>query len=477
MRQLSIAALCACLSATAFGQTPAAAPIAARRFTLPNGLRVVFNEDHSVPIVAVDVWYHLGSADENPQQGGFAHACEHTFATGTSKVAGSATTFFRSEGVYSGTATNSWATTTSDYTQFYETAPRPQLDTVLWYEADRMRSPFARADSAAYRGVLEVVREERAQRVDNRIYGETIDLVRFASYPSGNPYRGAIIPPLRALDSAGENDVLRFCRPYYVPNNAVLALSGDITSGAARRIAARYFGDIPHGNPPRRASAARPPLSREQRLVITDPRARVSSIQFAWPAVGWSHRDKMPLYALATLLSGRKYGFQQFGRLSRFLMEQRQLATSVGAEMDDSEGAGDFVIDISPRPGVTLTAIEFAVDSVLATMRDSLVDQSELDAFNRLNAVRAITSLQARSARTDTLAQSELWAHDPNAYAKQIASAGNLTPQDVRRVAREYLTSNRVVTSLVPAGKLDEVSRPELPYTDVTPRAPRKGKP
>lgn len=475
MRHLNqLIALCLCATSSALGQH---SPIPSTAFTLPNGLRVVVNEDHSVPIVAVDVWYRLGSADEQPRQAGFAHACEHLMATGTKGVPGGAPSFFLSVTAYSGTAVNAWATTTADYTRFYETTPTPRVDTVLSYEADRMRHPFARADSAVYKAVRDVVRQEHAQRVDNQPYGTLAPALLDALYPVGNPYREAVVPPMARLDSASLEEVEHFCRPYYVPSNAVLALSGDITVEAARRSVKKSFGDIANGHAPVRPTVSRSSLPGEQRLVLTDARARVSAIRFAWPAVGFSHSDKMPLYALAGVLSGRKYGFDRFGRLSRVLIDEKQLATTVHAELYDAEGAGDFMIEVSPRPGASLTTIETTVDSVISSLRDQLVDPSEIIAFARLNGVRALTSLQPRSARSDTLAQSELWAHDPNAFAKQLASADRLTPEDIRRVARQYLTASRVVISLVPAGKLGEISKPEMPFTDVTPGVARQVRP
>ena len=249
----------------------------------------------------------------------------------------------------------------------------------------------------------------------------------------------------------------------YVPNNAVVSLSGDVSAANAKALITKYFGDIPRGATPPRPNI--PPAGPDAavRLVLEDERARTTRIRFAWPTVSFAHDDKIPLNALASLLSR-----DRTGRLTKALVYDLDLATRVVAANFDLERGGIFQIEVFPRPNVPLTRIETVVDSVLADLPAHPATAAELEAFARANAVLAATTLQTRAARADTLAHGEIFAHDPAAYAKQLQRAFGLAPADVGRVAGRYLTGRGVVMSMVPAGKLDMISKPELPFKNVT---------
>jgi len=442
------------------GSSAAIRPLAYTRVALPNGLVALLNEDHSSPLVAVDVWYHIGSKDDKPQLPGMAHVCEHLMDLGSPNVHQPERSFYLSIGGSS----PRWANTTEDITHYYVAVPSNQLETVLWAESDRMAAPLSRVDSQRFIGVRNVVTQERQQNVENIPFGVARELTVEALFPAGHPYHGTPLSAVSKLSAAMTDDIKSSCLPYYVPNNAIVSVSGDFDTSVARALIRKYFGGIPRGSAVPRAPVAPVTLQAEKRLVLEDSRANQPRLQFDWPGVGFSHRDRIALRALGSALS-----LNRFGRLSKLLVYDRELATNVTAEYYDFENAGLFEILVLPRPGVSMTAIETLVDSVLAALPSSPVTRHELARFNSYNAVTAVSSLQTRFARADTLAHGEMFARDPLAYAKQASIAQVLTPGDVQRVSARYLGAGRVVMSLVPAGKLELISKPHLPYSNVTP--------
>jgi zinc protease len=246
----------------------------------------------------------------------------------------------------------------------------------------------------------------------------------------------------------------------------VIALSGDLSPAHVQTLIAKYFGDIARGQTPARRPITAGGLDAPKRLVLEDGRARGASIRFAWPSVGFADPHRLALVVLASSLSRDRTGV-----LSKLLVYDRALATRVAARNFDFERGGLFQIDVFPKPGISLTLIEQLVDSALAASATQPLRAQDLDEVKRANAVDAVTQLQTRALRADTLAQGEMFAQDPVAYAKQVSRTSALTAADVQRAAQRYLTARRVVMSMVPAGRLDLVSRPELPFANVTPLA------
>jgi zinc protease len=443
--------------------TPTVRPLDYSRFVMKNGLVVLMNEDHSSPIVAVDVWYRVGAKNEGTGQMGFAHLCEHLMGEGSPNVSVPEKVLIQSIGGRS----TFWANTTEDITHFYYTLPRNGLETALWLESDRMAAPLSRADSTHIRMVRETIRQERAQNREAPVFGLAGATTVAALFPqNGLLYGRDPLGPMSDLDSATPADVSSFCAPYYATNNAVLSLSGDFSSANTKTLIEKYFGGIKAGVDVLSDASYGSALRGSTRLVLEDSRAQTATLRLAWPSVGFDVPDRLALVALASLLSRDRLGV-----LSKLLVYDRGLATRVAAANFDFEHAGLFQIDVFPRPGASLSAIETLVDSALAAFSSRSIRQADLDAFKRANAVNAIKSLQTRAARADTLAHGEIFARDPVAYAKQVNATAALTRADIERVAREYLGANRIVMSMIPAGKLEMISKPELPYARVAPPA------
>ena len=438
-------------------------PLAYTRVELPNGLVALLTEDHASPLAVVDVWYHFGSKDDKPGRTGVAHLCEHLMALGSPNIDGPQRTLYQSIG---GSSPH-WANTTEDITHFYAAVPSNELETALWIESDRMASPIARVDQQQLDGARAVVRQERQQNIENFPFGVYRELTVASLFPAGHPYHATALPPVADLYTASIGELQSTCRPYYAPNNAVIAISGDFDSRVVRGWLEKYFGAIPRGAAVPRVDVPPITLAAETRLVLEDRRAALPQLHIDWPGAAFAAPDRLALNALGSMLS-----LAHFGRLSRLLVDERRLAVAVAADNYDLERAGIFEIVVVPRPGASLTTIETVVDSVLDAIPSSPPTAAELARFNAYNATAAVASLQTQFARADTLAHGELFAGDPVAYAKQVAAARVLTAADVEGAAARYLTRGRVVMSLVPAGKLDLASKPALPYTNVTPGRP-----
>jgi zinc protease len=462
--------------------TSAIRPLPFTRFVLPNGLTVILSEDHATPIVALHVAYRIGFRDDS-RLAGIAHFCEHISTDGSTNVAEPINTFYRPIG---GVSTH-WAATNEDVTNIFMTVPGNELETALWAEADRMAHPLVFADSQHVASDRSVLARERAQERDNIPAGTARDIVYLTMYPESHPYRMAGVTPLPDLPKVGAADVTRECAPAYVPNNAVLALSGDFSTAAAKKMVEKYFAAIPRGRAFERASVPAVALPAERRVVLEDSRIAVPQLRIVWFGASYADPDRMGLLALASTLSLSRFGVDPrfanigveppttLGRLSRVLVNERQLATRVIVENYDLEHSGQLEMAIFPRPNTSLTTIETVVDSVLADLSVKPVTQEEIALFNSYNDVFMQASLQPHFMRADTLAHDEIYAKDPVAYAKQAVAAHKLTPADLDRIRKRFLVPGRVVLSIVPAGKLDLVSKPDLPYVNAT--APKAVKP
>jgi zinc protease len=483
LRWIASIAIIALASAPLTAQSSAAGrALSYTRFVLPNGLTAILNEDHATPIVALDLYYRIGSRDDKPGRAGIAHFCEHMMGEGSPNLAMPQSVFAKSLGAVS----THIAATTEDITHYYYTIPSNQLETVLWMEGDRMAHPFSRSDSQQVAAVRGVVAQERLTQVEAVPYGLVRDAVEGGVFPDG-PYHMSATSPMADLPNITAAAIRESCAPYYVPNNAVLALSGDFRTTAARAWVEKYFGGIPRGVVPPRTPVA-PQASSDKRLVLEDGRITTPRLLFEWVGASYANKDRIPLLALASTLSLSRFALDghfgvvgvqppNVGRLSRALIQDRQLATQVVADNLDNQQGGIFEIAVFPRAGASLSAIETVVDSVLADLRTTPVSNDELARFNKYNDVLFATSIQQHFMRADTLAHDEIFAGSPRAYADQIKEAHALTTSDIDGIVRRYLGGGHIVLSVVPMGKLNLAAKPELGYTNVTPSTSSRARP
>ncbi|MEO7102286.1 MAG: pitrilysin family protein [Gemmatimonadaceae bacterium] len=464
--------LCVALPATsATAQSQFTIPrLPVERYVMPNGLTVILSPDHSAHVAAVDIWYHVGSKNELPGRTGFAHLFEHVMFQGSQHIP---------YGVHFKTVENAGGnlngSTWNDRTNYFETLPSNELATALWLESDRMGYLLPALDQAKLDAQREVVKNERRQRVDNVPFGSEDEVIGRAMYPASNPYSWPVIGSMADLSAASLDDVKDFFKRYYAPPNATLVVTGDIDPAATKKLIEEYFGPIPRGPDITRPVVAKVMLPTEKRLVLEDPRAKLPQLTISWPTVGNVDADNAPLTAVARILTQ-----DRTSRLTKLLVFDRQLATrvSAGQNDDDSENAGKFTISVTPRPGTSLTDIENVIDSTLASLASSPPDTKEVDRYKNFERVSAVIGIQSALGKAEVLAEGQTFFNDPLHYVKETEEALAVTPNDVARVVREYLTPGRIVLSMVPTGKLDEISKPSLPYTNVTPAAeaaPSKG--
>jgi zinc protease len=356
--------------------------------------------------------------------------------------------------------------TWNDRTNYFETLPSNELATALWLESDRMGYLLPALDQAKLDAQREVVKNERRERVDNVPFGSEDEVIGAAMYPPSNPYSWPVIGSMADLSAASLEDVRDFFRRYYAPTNATLVVTGDIDPAATRKLIEQYFGPIPRGPAITRPVIAKVSLPAEKRLVLEDPRAKLPQLTISWPTVGDVDADNAPLTAVSRILTQ-----DRTSRLTKLLVYDRQLATRVSADQngDDSENAGKFTISVTPRANVSLTDIENVIDSTLASLASSPPDTKEVDRYKNFERVSAVIGIQSALGKAEVLAEGQTFFGDPLHYVKETDEALAVTPADVARVIKEYLTAGRIVMSMVPTGKLDEISKPSLPYTNATP--------
>jgi zinc protease len=439
--------------------TPPTLPVV--RTVLANGLTLLVSEDHSAPIVHVTVWYHVGSKNEKPGRTGFAHLFEHLMFEGSEHVPkGEHIRLVESAG---GDMNGS---TTNDRTNYYETLPSNWLETALWLESDRMGFLLPGLTQAKLDNQRDVVKNERRERIDNQPYGSDDEVLDAALFPPENPYSWPVIGSMADLSAASLDDVKAFFRTYYAPNNAVLSITGDVDAARALELVTKYFGTIPSGPPIARPTVPPVTLAATKRLVLEDRKASLPQLAIAWPTVGRDSPDAQALEALGQVLT-----LDRTSRLTKLLVYDRQMATAVAAEQESNENAGRFEIDVRPRPGVPLTEIERVVDSVVDAVVAAPPADSEVARAKNYKVVGTITGLESVERRGETMASGQTFFGDPLHYLTDLREQQAVTASDVHRVAQHYLTPARVVLSMVPAGKLDQVSRPREPFTNVTAQA------
>jgi zinc protease len=431
-------------------QAPAATiKIPFETYQLPNGLTVVLSPDHTSPTIAVSVWYHVGSKNELPGRTGFAHLFEHVMFTGSGHVP-----YGIHDKLTGGIGGSNNGTTSNDRTVYYETTPSNYLETELWLESDRMGYLLDTLDIAKLNAQRDIVKNERRERVDNQPYGMAGEILSKTMYPPSNPYSWDVIGSMTDLSAASEEDVKNFFRLYYAPNNAILAVVGDINPAQARTWITKYFGDLPRGKPIVRPTIARVTLAKSERLVYED-RVTVPRLYVEWPTVGETSDDRFALDVLGAILTGPRTA-----RLTKALVYDQQAAASVGASQNSNENAGEFGISITPRPGHSLTDLEVAADAVIDKMKAEGPTADEVRRATAGLELGFLSSLQSNLNKAMTLSDGAGFHANPGYFQTEYQKSMAVTAADVKRVATTYLSNGRVVLSIVPMGKTDQAAKP-----------------
>ena len=454
--------------ATAGSQKPSLKPAALQipqlkfeKYKLPNGLEVILSEDHRLPMVAVNLWYHVGPANELPGRTGFAHLFEHMMFEGSRHVPGN-THFHLLEAAG---ASDINGTTDFDRTNYFETLPSNQLELALWLESDRMGYLPDKLDQANLSNQQDVVRNERRQSFENEPYGIVEEGIIHLLYPKGHPYYGDVIGSHEDIQSAKLEDVRSFFRLYYAPNNASLAIVGDFQPEHARELVEKYFGPLKRGENVPRIAAKTPPITSERRAVIPD-NVQLPRVYEAWLTSPIFKPGDAEADLTATVLGGGKSS-----RLYKKLVYEKQIALDVAANQQSLMLGSEFQVQATARPGVKPEDLEKAVNTELEAFRTNGPTEEELQRARNVLESRIIEGLETLGGSggvADRLNSYNHYLGTPDFLAADIARYENASAESLKAFAQTQLAGNqRVVVYGVP-GKPD--SGPEVP----TPKAESK---
>jgi len=458
MRRSWLAVSLLALSSAALAQTAQPAPLSElsravtipyEQFTLPNGLRVIVSTDRKAPVVAVSVWYNVGSKMEPAKKTGFAHLFEHLMFNGSENAPGD---FF--EPLQQIGATDVHGTTWLDRTNYFETVPTPALERALFLESDRMGHLLGAVTEQNLKNQIGVVQNEKRQG-DNQPFG----LVEYAQLkaliPADHPYGHSTIGSMADLDAASLEDVKNWFRQHYGPNNAVLVLAGDIDVPTAKRLVEKYFGDIPRGPQQGPVMAPVPTPAKRVDEVMKD-RVATTRIYRTWAVPGLNDPDAVPLDIAATVLGGLSSS-----RLDNALVRGDKSAVRVSAELQQFAQLSFFEVQVDVAPGVDVAEEGRKLDKLIADYiakgptADEVLRSATRDVAGRTASLESVGGFGGKAV---TLAEGALYSNDPGFYKKQLAAYASATPEQVRAAMQKWLTRpmHALVVEPGPRGAYEE---------------------
>jgi zinc protease len=409
--------------------------------TLPNGLTVVLSEDHSTPIVHLQLVYHVGSKNEKPGRTGFAHLFEHLMFKGSKNVQPEAhTSMLASVGGQSN------AYTTDDETVFWETVPSQYLPLVLWLEADRMAS--LRIDKDTFTNERDVVKEERRMRVDNQPYGRLNEIIYDQAF-TVHPYKHATIGSMQDLEAASVDDVRDFYETYYVPANATLVLVGDFDSTQALQLVSQYLGRVPKSDKPvPRDIPQEPPQTKEKRATLQQPWP-LPAVVVAYHVTHDGHPDAYPLHIAAKVLSDG-----QTSRIYQKLVYEKQMAVAAFGNANLIEHPNLFYAVAIVTPGKSPEEVTNALIAELDRLKSEPISEHELQRTKNQFARDYILGRESNQQKAGQLSHAVVIHNDIKTADGEFDIFQNITVADVQRVARTYFRpENRVVLTVMPSGR------------------------
>lgn len=441
-----------------------------QKFVLDNGLTVLIHEDHKAPVVAVNIWYHVGSKNEKAGKTGFAHLFEHLMFNGSEHHK---TDYFKVLDKIGATDLN--GTTNNDRTNYFQTVPTSSFDQVLWLESDRMGYMVNAIDQKTLDEQRGVVQNEKRQG-ENEPYGRTWDAITKATYPAGHPYSWTVIGSMEDLNAASLDDVKEWFKSYYGPNNATLVIAGDVNTNEALEKVKKYFGGLQAGPPVTKYTSWTAKRTGEQREVMQDrvPQARLMMV-WNTPADGcW---DSNMLEMVSSVLSNGKNS-----RLYKRLVYTDQIATSAYAFASTNEIAGQFIIMVDAKPGVELSKVEAAVKDELNKLLAEGVSQSELEKVKTgiySQTVQGFERVGGFGGKSDILATYQTFQGNPDYYKIVLQQKMDANTQNLKDVANKWLSDGVYVLEVLPftdpkttSPDADRTSIPEL-STPPTPTFPK----
>ncbi len=458
--------LAAAATSTAFAAPPSKPlklpEIKFEKFTLPNGLTVITHEDHRLPLVSVDLWYHVGPLNERAGRTGFAHLFEHMMFEGSEHVGEKA----HIKIVDGAGATDVNGTTSFDRTNYFETLPANQLELGLWLESDRMGFLMEGLDRVKLANQRDVVRNERRQG-EGRPYQAADEQVQHLLFPKSHPYYGNVIGSHADIEAARIQDIRDFHQQFYTPNNASIAIAGDFNPAQLKALLTKYFGPIPQGPPVAPVNVATPAITEQRRATVTDtvklPQVRIA---FLAPAIFTPGSDDTSV-AIFALAGGKA------SRLDQAMVIKNQVAQSVSCYDQALKLTGLISCSITAKPGVKPEDLEAIFWTELAKLQAEGPTQKEVDAAKALSLTRKISGLQRLGGFggvADTMNEYNQYTNDPGYLAKDVAAEQAVTVASAKAAAVKYLRKDgSVVVYCLPGKKVtDDVPRsPENTDADV----------
>lgn len=415
------------------------------RFELPNGLKVILHEDHSTPMVTVNVWYHVGSSYEKKGRTGFAHLFEHLMFEGSKNVR---------EGDYDNlleaVGGNNNGSTTEDRTNYYVTVPKNALDLALFLESDRMGFLADAMSSSKVDGQRDVVKNERRQSYENRPYGLSEETILKHFYPTDHPYFWPVIGSMEDLSAASYDDVVEFCKNYYIPNNATLVIAGDIDSKETRKKVEYWFSDVKPGNKGKSPKAAAFELSGNLCETLED-NVQLPRIYIAYKTPGRFQPGDAEMDVLANVLTKGKNS-----RLYKRLVYDLQIAQDVTAYQESGSLGSKFMIIATARPGHNLEEIKKIIDEEISKIHTGGITQRELQRVINQYEAQYLSAFQFILYKADMMNLYETFTGNPDWANEDMARYKALDTQDIKAMAVSYLDADkRLILSIVPKGKTD----------------------
>ena len=456
------ALLCAFLglsSVLAFAAEPAEKPsgtpnesspfeIAFEKYSLPNGLEVILHHDASLPLVAVNLWYHVGPSNEPANRSGFAHLFEHLMFEGSKHVGHEFDHLLEAAG-----ATNVNGTTSWDRTNYYETLPSHELPLALWLESDRMGFLLDFLTNERLDVQRDVVKNERRQRYDNAPYGASELKMYETLFPPEHPYHGAVIGSMEDLSRASMDDVRAFFRAFYAPRNATLALAGDFDPKIVRGLVERYFGPLPDVPRPASGTATTPALKGSIEQVVDEPSVTLARVAIGWLTPPAYTPEDTVLDIVAVTLAGGKAT-----RLYQELVVKSKLASDVAAELDSNKLTSMFEVQATVAAGIDPKRAREAIDTVVSKLGSEGPTPAELARAKRRIRLHILSDLQrldgngGESGRAGTLQRLNHYLGDPGKLGEYMARIDAVTADDVKRAVQKFLpqTARVIVTTRPP---------------------------
>jgi zinc protease len=418
------------------------------KYVLKNGMTLIVHEDTKTPTVTFHLVYHVGSKNEPPGRSGFAHLFEHLMFNGSQHFNDD---FFKATQQIG--ATNQNGSTNTDRTNYYQTVPKAALDTILWLESDRMGYLLGAVDQARLDEQRGVVQNEKRQG-ENQPYGKVFNHIVAATYPDDHPYGHTVIGSMEDLNAASMQDVQDFFKTWYGPSNSILVIAGDIKPEEAKAKVEKFFGELPPGPPASQPKSWVPSLAENQREIMYD-RVAQPRIYKTWNVPELGNPEGELLDHVAAALGGDKNA-----RLTKRLVYDEQVATSVNVGNPQSEIAGQFRIVVTAKPDADLAKIEAAIDEEVNRLISGGVTQSELDKSIVQTVSGVISGLESTSSKAAQLATWEMIDGEPDGWKKSLQRLQAATPATVQASARKWLTRGSYTLSVLPFGEPEAFSPP-----------------